>query len=73
MNDPLKFEERRLREKIKDLEGQINQFETNILFISRGKSGDALRADIQKKIDLIKNDKAALVAKLKVLKDVHVS
>ena len=69
-NDPLKFEERKLRDKVKDLDAQIDQYETNILFISKGKAGDALRADIQKKIELVKKDKLALMEKLKVLREV---
>lgn len=70
-NDPLKYEERKLKDKIKELDNQITQYETNILFISKGKSGDALRADIQKKIESVKRDKAQWADKLKVLKDVR--
>jgi hypothetical protein len=70
-NDPLKYEERKIKDKIKELDNQITQYETNILYISRGKSGDALRIDIQKKIESIKRDKSQLADKLKVLKDVR--
>lgn len=69
-NDPLKFEERKLRDKIRELDSQIDQYETNVLFISKGKAGDALRADIQKKIESVKKDKAQIMEKLKVLRDV---
>lgn len=69
-NNPLKFEERKLRDRIKELDGQIEQYENNILFISRGKAGDSLREEIRKKIDLVKKDKGVLMEKLKVLKSV---
>jgi hypothetical protein len=69
-NDPLKFEERKLRDKVRELEGQIDQYETNVLFISKGKAGDALRLDIQKKVEQVKKDKAQILEKLKVLKEV---
>lgn len=69
-NDPLKFEERKLRDKVRELEAQIDQYETNVLFISKGKAGDALRIDIQKKVEQVKKDKAQILEKLKVLKEV---
>lgn len=69
-NDPLKFEERKLRDKVRDLDAQIDQYETNVLFISKGKAGDALRADIQKKVEQVKKDKAQILEKLKVLREV---
>jgi len=69
-NDPLKFEERKLRDKVRELEAQIDQYETNVLFISKGKAGDALRTDIQKKVEQVKKDKAQILEKLKVLKEV---
>lgn len=69
-SDPLRYEEKKLRDKIRELDGQIDQYETNILFISKGKAGDALRTDIQKKIESVKKDKAAVVEKLKVLQSV---
>lgn len=69
-NDPLKFEEKKLRDKVRELDSQIDQYETNVLFISKGKAGDALRADIQKKVEQVKKDKAQILEKLKVLREV---
>jgi transcription elongation factor GreA len=59
-----------IEDRIKELDGQIEQYENNILFISRGKAGDSLREEIRKKIDLVKKDKGVLMEKLKVLKSV---
>lgn len=47
MQDKIK----RLKMKIQKVEEKISQYETNILYISKGKSGDALRAQIQAEID----------------------
>ena len=41
----------RIRRKIHAVQEKVDQYSTNIQFISRGKSGDALRAQIQGEID----------------------
>lgn len=41
----------RIRKKLQQAEAKVEQYSTNIQFISRGKSGDKLRDQIQKEID----------------------
>jgi hypothetical protein len=47
----LKGKIQKLRRKMEAVEQKVEQYSTNILFISKGKSGDGLRAQIQKEID----------------------
>ncbi|MEL6843205.1 MAG: DUF349 domain-containing protein, partial [Bacteroidota bacterium] len=41
----------RIRRRMQSSQEKVDQYSTNIQFISKGKSGDALRAQIQKEID----------------------
>ena len=41
----------RLRRRVQASQEKVDQYSTNIQYISKGKSGDALRAQIQKEID----------------------
>ena len=50
-SNPLRDKIFRLRKKLQASEEKVEQYSTNIQFISRGKSGDNLRAQIQKEID----------------------
>jgi len=47
----LKGRIQKLRRKMDAISQKVEQYSTNILFISKGKSGDSLRAQIQKEID----------------------
>ncbi len=60
-NDEVHAKIQRLRKKIAKANETIDQYSTNILFIAKGKSGDALRKQIQDEIDR----EAALVLEYK--------
>lgn len=66
--NPQEDEMRKLRMKIKVIEEKVEQYETNILFISKGKSGDALRAQIQGMIDAEKAEIDKTKKQIKALK-----
>lgn len=59
----------KLNYEIREIESKIDSYETNILYIAKGKKGDALRAQIQKQIDQEKDNLKKLRAKIKELKD----
>ena len=63
-----KRDERGLFGKVKKLEEKILQYETNIMYIAKGKSGDVLRANILGKIEEAKAEKADLEKKIKEMK-----
>jgi len=46
----LQNEEKRFQNKLKKIDESIKTYETNIMFISKGKSGDKLREEIQNQI-----------------------
>ncbi|MBX3103210.1 MAG: DUF349 domain-containing protein [Bacteroidetes bacterium] len=66
--DALDGERKRLTRQIRELEEEITQFENNILFIQKGKKGDALRNEIQGKIENAAKRKAKLEKELRALK-----
>ena len=57
----------KLRRQIGQLREKIENYETNILYVSKGKSGDSLRKMIQGQIDEAKAELESLKAKLKQL------
>lgn len=60
---------RRIRRKISQAQESVDQYSTNIQFISKGKSGDSLRAQIQGQIDQEKEQIKAWKAKIKELNE----
>lgn len=66
--DALDGERKRLQRQIKELEDEITQYDNNILFIQKGKKGDALRAEIQQKIASATQRKAKLDKELQALR-----
>ncbi|MDW8333600.1 MAG: hypothetical protein RMM53_05225, partial [Bacteroidia bacterium] len=64
-------EEQALRKKIRTIEDRIMQYENNILFISKSKSAEKMRADIEAMINENKEEKKRLETKLKVLQSVR--
>lgn len=69
-NRQLKGKIFKMRKRIQQSESKIEQYSTNIQFISKGKSGDALRVQIQKEIDKEIRLVGDLKAQLKVMNDV---
>ncbi len=65
--NPFEDEMRKLRMKIKVVQEKVEQYELNIQFISKGKSGDALRNQIQGMIDA---EKATIDSAKKKIKEV---
>lgn len=61
LSEAVKERIRRIRRKINQSQEKVDQYSNNIQFISKGKSGDALRAQIQKEID----EEKSLIADLK--------
>lgn len=57
-----------LRRKITQLENQINSYETNLLFFSNSRNADALKKDVQGKIDRLQQDLVKLQDQLKILR-----
>jgi hypothetical protein len=66
--DPVEDEMRRLRIKIQVIQEKVDSYETNILYISKGKSGDSLRAQIQGQIDHEKAEIDKIKKKIKEMK-----
>ncbi|MDX2001470.1 MAG: DUF349 domain-containing protein [Chitinophagales bacterium] len=66
-NRMLDNERRFVRDQIKKLEDTIDQYETNLGFFGRSKGADALKADIQKKIDQSREELKGWQQKLKML------
>jgi hypothetical protein len=64
-------EEQSLRKKIRSIEDKIMQYENNILFISKSKSAEKMRADIEAMIAENKEEMRRLELKLKVLQSVR--
>ncbi|MCZ2355631.1 MAG: DUF349 domain-containing protein [Bacteroidia bacterium] len=62
-------EERKIKDKIRLLEEKISQYENNILFISKGSSGDKLREVINAQITQTKSEAEKLNQTLKELKN----
>lgn len=58
---------RRLRHRIRQLKEKVDQYELNIQYISKGKSGDPLRKQIQAQIDAEKQKVEDLKKKVKDL------
>lgn len=69
-NRQLKGKIFKMRKRIQQSEAKIEQYSTNIQFISKGKSGDTLRVQIQKEIDKEIRLVGDLKAQLKVMNDV---
>lgn len=61
-------EQRQIAARMRQLEDLLLQYENNVGFITRGKSGDSLRADMQQKIDAVKKEQAQLKQQLKDLR-----
>lgn len=59
---------RRLQSKIRIVQEKVDQYDTNIQFISKGKSGDPLRNQIQAQIDSEKSRIDSMKAKVKELR-----
>lgn len=66
--DPVEDEIRRIRTKIQIIQEKVDAYETNILMITKGKSGDGLRAQIQASIDSEKAEIETLKKKIKDMK-----
>jgi hypothetical protein len=66
--DPVEDEMRRMRIKIQVIQEKVDSYETNILYISKGKSGDSLRAQIQGQIDHEKAEIEKIKRKIKDMK-----
>ncbi len=66
--DPVEDEMRRMRIKIQVIQEKVDSYETNILYISKGKSGDSLRAQIQGQIDHEKAEIEKIKRKIKEMK-----
>lgn len=62
-------DERRITGRMRQLDELVQQLENNILFIGRGKGGDALRAEYNGKIDTAKTELAELKKELKALRN----
>jgi predicted RNase H-like nuclease (RuvC/YqgF family) len=60
-------ERRDLDQIIAKHQQEINQLENNLGFISKSKAGDALRKDVEHKINLSKNKIKELKSKIKLL------
>ena len=56
-----------IRNKINDLQKEVNQYETNISFFGSSKGADKLKSQIEKKIDNGKAEIDSLKDKLKQL------
>ena len=67
-SNPAEDEMRKMRMKIQIIQEKVEAYETNILFISKGKSGDGLRNQIQAQIDSEKAEIEKLKKKLKDMK-----
>ncbi|MFK7921836.1 MAG: DUF349 domain-containing protein [Bacteroidia bacterium] len=59
----------RIRRKMQGSQEKVDQYSTNIQYISKGKSGDTLRAQIQKEIDKEVNVVADLKKQIKELNE----
>jgi len=66
--DRLIREQKKLERRVQEANEKIGQYENNILFISRGKSGEPLRKEIQGRIDQEDEQRQVLQRKLKQLK-----
>jgi hypothetical protein len=66
--NPLEDEMRRIRMKIQIIQEKVDAYETNIQLISKGKSGDSLRVQIQGQIDSEKAEIEKLKAKVKEMR-----
>ncbi len=64
-------EEQTLRKKIRSIEDKIMQYENNILFISKSKSAEKMRLEIEAMINENKEEKRRYEQKLKVLQSVR--
>ncbi|MEL7064376.1 MAG: hypothetical protein AAFP00_11605, partial [Bacteroidota bacterium] len=58
-----------LRRQISQVQEKVDQYSTNVQFISKGKSGDALRNQINKEIESEKNKIADLKRQIKELQE----
>jgi hypothetical protein len=61
----------KLQRALREAEENLNTYQTNILYISKGKSGDALRAQIQKRIDQSQEDVTRIKAQIKELRRIE--
>jgi hypothetical protein len=67
-SNPAEDEMRKMRMKIQIIQEKVEAYETNIQFISKGKSGDGLRNQIQAQIDSEKAEIEKLKKRLKDMK-----
>lgn len=65
----IKQDTHKIRGRIQETERKINSYETNILYIAKGKKGDPLRNQIQASIDSEKEKVTSLKAKIKSLRE----
>ncbi len=63
----MRGERERLQNKVKQLESEIALLENNIGFFSKSKGAEALKADVNRKIDKARQEKADIVAKIKLI------
>ncbi|MEO0894859.1 MAG: DUF349 domain-containing protein [Bacteroidota bacterium] len=68
-NSAIKDRVRRIRRRIGQAQEKVDQYSTNIEFIAKGKSGDALRARIQAQIDEEVKEIDKLKAQIKELNE----
>ena len=66
----LKFQERKLRDKIKDILSDVVTWENNIEFFANSKNADALKKDIEKKINNAHSQTDRIKKELQVLRSV---
>jgi len=56
-----------IRQQIEALKSDILQFENNLGFFAKSKGADALRKEVEAKINISKNKIEALIRKLKMI------
>jgi len=61
------FEKQDLRKQIDTIKAEINQLENNLGFFAKSKGADALRAEVNKKIDKANRDIEAIKQKIKMI------
>ena len=59
----------RFRKKVQQIQTKVDQYSNNMLYISKGKSGDALRKQIQDEIDREKHNIEDLKKQIRTLND----
>jgi hypothetical protein len=66
----LQREEKKLQGRIKQVDDSISQFENNMAFITKAKSGDKLRADMEGRIEEARQQRNSMAEQLKALRKI---